>query len=224
VGPYKNLVGTFHPPTEILIDPLLADTLSPEMRAAGLVEAGKICFCRGGDAFMEYLAMAPGPATSGHALEPVVKASLMAKKWFIETDEFDQAERLLLNFGHTFGHAIEGATHFRIAHGLGVAVGILCALEYRKASGGEANARVTALDEHMRELLGAAPGLKAELGQLSVEDVVERLQSDKKHTATHYTLILPDADGKIALTRHEKSGAVRERIRAAVAAAIGTLS
>jgi 3-dehydroquinate synthase len=223
VGPYKNLVGTFHPPTEILIDPLLADTLTPEQRAAGLIEAGKICYCRGERAFAEYLALAPDAGMDGAALEPVLTASLMGKKWFIETDEFDQAERLLLNFGHTFGHAIEGATHFRIAHGIAVAVGILCALDFRKGMGAPDHARVEALDRHMRQLLSAAPGLSAELAQLPVADVVERFEADKKHSATHYTLILPDTDGGIALTRHEKNEAARGRIRAAVASAIGTL-
>jgi 3-dehydroquinate synthase len=224
VGPYKNLVGTFHPPVEILIDPLLTDTLTPEQRAAGLIEAVKICYCRGESAFAEYLALRPDAAMSGTAIEPVLSASLMAKKWFIETDEFDQAERLLLNFGHTFGHAIEGATHFRIAHGIGVAVGILCALEFRKTAGDPENARVMQLEAHLRSLLSAAPGLAAELKQLSVTDVVERLEADKKHTATHYTLILPGSNGEIALTRHEKLEPVRERIRTAVASAIRTLS
>jgi 3-dehydroquinate synthase len=223
VGPYKNLVGTFHPPMEILIDPLLADTLTPEQRAGGLVEAGKICFCRGEEAFEEYLSMKPAAGMNGAELEPVLTASLMAKKWFIETDEFDQGKRLLLNFGHTFGHAIEGATHFRIAHGFAVAVGILCALEFRMAAGGKENGRITALEGHMRELLSAAPGLRAELSQLSALDVVERLQADKKHTGTHYTLILPEEDGRIALTRHEKSDAVRKQIGAAVETAIGKL-
>jgi 3-dehydroquinate synthase len=223
VGPYKNLIGTFHPPTEILIDPSLADTLTPEQRAGGLIEAAKICYCRGARAFAEYLAMAPGALMDGAALEPVVTASLMAKKWFIETDEFDQGERLLLNFGHTFGHALEGATHFRIAHGIGVAVGILCALEFRKAMGNPENLRVGELEGHMRLLLGAAAGLRTELECVSVADVVERFEADKKHSATHYTLILPGADGEIALTRHERSAAMRERVGAAVEAAIGKL-
>jgi 3-dehydroquinate synthase len=219
VGPYKNLVGTFHPPIEILVDPLLVDSLTPEQRSAGLIEAAKICYCRGPQAFDEYLALNPNPGMSGERIEPVLVASLLSKKWFIETDEFDQAERLLLNFGHTFGHAIEGATHFRIAHGIAVAVGILCALEFRRGSGAPDVAFVRQLEAHMRQLLAASPGLSAELAQLPIEDVVERLQADKKHTATHYTLILPGADGDIALTRHEKSAATVDLIRAAVASA-----
>jgi 3-dehydroquinate synthase len=223
VGPYKNLIGTFHQPKEIFIDPLLADSLTLEQRAAGLVEAGKICFCRGEEAFEEYLTLAPTAAMDGAALEPIVRASLLAKKWFVEKDEFDQAERLLLNFGHTFGHAIEGATHFQVSHGIAVAVGILCALEFRRAAGGKDNSLISALDRHMRDLLKTSPGLQAELAAVSVTDVVERIQADKKHTRTHYTLILPGANGEIALTRHEKSDAVAERLAAAVKAAIGTL-
>ena len=109
VGPYKNLVGTFHPPKQIDIDPLLATTLASEQIAAGLIEAAKICFCRGPASFAEYLGQEPGVGMGTQALEHVILTSLLAKKHFIEIDEFDKKERLLLNFGHTFGHAIEGA-------------------------------------------------------------------------------------------------------------------
>lgn len=128
VGPYKNLIGTYHPPESVLVDPSLTLTLSDEGRAGGLVEAAKICFCRGEDTFREYISFKPRPAMSVEQVERVAKCSLLAKKWFIEIDEFDKAERLLLNFGHTFGHAIEGASHFEIEHGVGVGFGILCAL------------------------------------------------------------------------------------------------
>ena len=50
---------------------------------------------------------------------------LCAKKWFIEIDEFDRAERRLLNFGHTFGHALEAATEFSVNHGVAVVIGML---------------------------------------------------------------------------------------------------
>ncbi len=224
VGPYKNLIGTFHPPQEILIDPTFADTLTPEQRSAGLIEAGKICFCRGDRAFSDYLSLHPSPFMDGAAIEPVLIASLMAKKWFIETDEFDRAERLLLNFGHTFGHAIEGATHFRVSHGAAVAVGILCALAFRSAEGGPSVERVAQLEEHMRDLLSANPGVAAELAQTSIVDIADRFEADKKHTSTDYTLILPDAAGAIALTRYPKNAATREKIERAIKTAFQTLN
>ena len=69
------------------------------------------------------------------ALQQVIAASLTAKKHFIEIDEFDKKERLLLNFGHTFGHAIEGASNYAIPHGIGVGLGILCSLAFQRSRG-----------------------------------------------------------------------------------------
>ncbi len=112
VGPYKNLVGTFHPPAAVVIDPALASSLSVEQRVSGLIEACKICYCRGEEAFHEYLGLQPSSSMTAEQTERILLLSLLSKKWFIEVDEFDRAERLLLNFGHTFGHAVEGSFWF----------------------------------------------------------------------------------------------------------------
>ena len=134
-GAVQESDGTFHPPTEILIDPLMADTLTPEQRAAGLIEAAKICYCRGRTSRLRSIWRWRRRVDGRCPLEPVVTASLMAKKWFIETDEFDQGGRLLLNFGHTFGHAHRRRDALPDFARDGVAVGILCALEFRKRDG-----------------------------------------------------------------------------------------
>ncbi len=141
VGPYKNLVGTFHPPAAIMIDPGLVSTLSLEQTVSGLVEACKICYCRGTAAFQEYLDLKPSPSMTEGQIEQAVLLSLSSKKWFIEIDEFDRAQRLLLNFGHTFGHAIEGASHFRISHGIAVGVGMLCAIRLGELDGENLSSR-----------------------------------------------------------------------------------
>ena len=86
VGPYKNLVGTFHPPSHIYVDPSLAETLPRDQFASGLIEAAKITFCRGSEAFAAYLACDPSIAMPTPALERVILNSLHAKKWFIEVD------------------------------------------------------------------------------------------------------------------------------------------
>jgi len=59
------------------------------------------------------------------AINQIITLSLLSKKEIIEKDEFDQKERKLLNFGHTFGHAIESATSYKINHGISVGLGIL---------------------------------------------------------------------------------------------------
>ena len=164
VGPYKNLVGTFHPPQHIRIDPLLASTLPPEQFAGGLVEAAKICFCRGPQSFARYLSQTPAPLMSPAALEQVILESLQAKKHFIEIDEFDKKERLLLNFGHTFGHALEGASNYGIPHGIAVALGILCSFAFQRQRGIQTDDPTAArLQHHLDALISTLPNLSQQM-------------------------------------------------------------
>lgn len=218
VGPYKNLVGTFHPPDSILIDPSLTLSLSTEQRVSGLIEACKICYCRGPEAFKEYLDLKPSSSMGVTATEGVVVLSLLSKKWFIEKDEFDRAERLLLNFGHTFGHAMEGASHFRISHGVAVGVGILCAIRFGELTGRTyaENSRVHIFANHIRHLLDEVPMLSKELGSLSAEDVLDRFESDKKHDAYQYSLILVAEGGHVELVRISKTSDSRRLLEQAV--------
>jgi 3-dehydroquinate synthase len=203
VGPYKNLVGTFHPPQRILIDPALAHTLPTDQRASGLIEAAKICFCRGPESFEKHLSYNPSPDITTESLQQVILNSLLAKKHFIEIDEFDKKERLLLNFGHTFGHAIEGATHYAIPHGIAVGLGILCALAFQRRRGIDYSSapRVAHLEQHLHQMVHALPGLNRHLQSLSLDEVLERMASDKKHTTTQYTLILVAPTGEVILDR-----------------------
>lgn len=203
VGPYKNLVGTFHPPQHIYIDPGLAQTLPRDQFASGLIEAAKICFCRGEADFQAYLACGPTVDMPADRLERLIRTSLLAKKYFIEIDEFDKKERLLLNFGHTFGHAIEGASNYGIPHGIAVGVGILCSLAFQRARGIDFSAvtRVALFEEHLNSLVSTMPGLREQLASLDLAEVLERFASDKKHSAANYTLILVDGQGEVQLER-----------------------
>ncbi len=221
VGPYKNLVGTFHPPQTVWIDPELARTLPIDQQASGIIEAAKICFCRGSESFRHYLSTGPHPGMDSRALGALITHSLHAKKWFIEIDEFDRKERLLLNFGHTFGHAIEGASHYAISHGIAVGLGILCALAFeRQASGTSdpyANAPMVAkLADHLDTLIRAVPKLRESVGALSLPEVLERFESDKKHTEDAYALVLVETSGAVVLRKIPKSAEVRSRIEQAI--------
>lgn len=221
VGPYKNLVGTFHPPQTVWIDPELARTLPLDQQASGIIEAAKICFCRGPQSFREYLSTQPHPGMDSTALGALILHSLHAKKWFIEIDEFDKNERLLLNFGHTFGHAIEGASHYAISHGIAVGLGILCALEFVRQSSPDRDPygdtpNVAMLAAHLDTLIRAVPNLKEPVGLLSLNEVLERFESDKKQTQDAYTLILVEPTGEVALKRIAKSAEVRSRVEQAI--------
>lgn len=226
VGAYKNIVGTFNVPQTVLIDPSLTATLSAEQRVAGLVEAAKICFCRDNETFARYMALSPTVGMAAEAFEPVIGLSLGAKKWFIETDEFDHAERLLLNFGHTFGHALEGASHYRLSHGVAVGVGILCSLDYSHAQHGHAfTGRALELERHLCALLAEVPDLADILRAIDVPEALDRLKSDKKHEAEHYRFVTVDEHEQLQLVRIAKSSAQGDAlIAAAISRAVARLS
>jgi 3-dehydroquinate synthase len=125
---------------------------------------------------------------------------------------------LLLNFGHTFGHAIEGATHFAVSHGIAVGLGILCAIEFERQRGVRYDgvARVKRLETHLHEMISEVPDLAKAIGAMNVPDVMERFQSDKKHGVGHFTLILVAGNGDVVLRKIGKSAAVESDVERAI--------
>lgn len=188
VGAFKNLIGNFHPPSRIDILPVFARTLPAVELAGGAAEAAKIAFCRGSSAFADYERLA-APVLSGEwqeqQLGELLHATLAVKKWFIETDEFDRAERRLLNFGHTWGHALESATSFAIPHGLAVAIGMMASICFTQHQAAHMN-----LWNHCLALL--LPVLEqAQLEAFDPECFLKAFLADKKHSPGHYHLIVP---------------------------------
>ncbi|WP_419807007.1 3-dehydroquinate synthase [Terriglobus sp.] len=218
VGPYKNLVGTFHPPQRVLADPEFVRTLPLDQRASGLIEAVKICFCKGAESFAKHMSFEPSVEMGSEALEGLILNSLESKRWFIEVDEFDKNERLLLNFGHTFGHAMEGASHFAIAHGIGVGLGIECAIAMQERAGVDYGgaSQVGQLRQHLRTMVGSDPTVRSVLPTLDLDDVLDRIGSDKKHGTDFYTFILIAADGRVELTKLPRTQQTLAAAKAAV--------
>lgn len=218
VGEVKNLVGGIYPPRHVYVDPMFLGSLSPAALASGFAEAAKIAFCRSAAAFTGYLerysAFADDPTELIHHV-------LLAKKWFIEIDEHDRAERRLLNFGHTFGHALEAATDHALPHGLAVAVGVLCATAHPLAARNEAT---IALGRHCTELIGLAGDLVPAAVAGYDPGVFERaLRSDKKHSAGWFHLILPAEAGGVAEVRLRSDDAGWASVAEATRRTIDTL-
>ena len=125
---YKNLIGTFYPPSEIVINSSCFKTLTNYDLASGLGEIVKFNVLRG----VGTIAKLEDDIEKLIALNlPTIKAyienSLTFKKEFVETDEFDNGIRVKLNFAHTFGHSIETASDYMIPHGTAVAIGTVIA-------------------------------------------------------------------------------------------------
>ena len=223
VGAFKNLVGSFYPPDEIMVPVAAVKTLPAEHIAAGRCEAAKICFARGDQCFDDYLAIV---AANGAAVEPMIELSLGAKKWFIEVDEFDQNERLLLNFGHSFGHALESCTSYGVTHGVAVGVGCLAAMAFSQHvhPGLGDHPRVRALSSDLLTTLDALPGLGERLSEVGREDFFRYWQSDKKHNPGEYKPILLDERAQLERSALPRDAASDQAIWEAFEAARGLVA
>jgi 3-dehydroquinate synthase len=213
---YKNLVGNFYPPKDVLIDVEFARTLSKEMVVGGLFEAGKICYAKSYEAFQGYLAQGPKAETPAAGLQRIILMALKTKKWFIEVDEFDQKERLLLNYGHTFGHALEAGTDFSVSHGIAVGVGMMVAVEYANdqswlnVTGQE---RTSVLGQHVRDMIGLGSDCVVEPPhEIDLSRVMEKFENDKKHLAGAYRVVCPRNEGALELVAVPKTDPARAGI------------
>jgi 3-dehydroquinate synthase len=218
---HKNLVGNFYPPQKILIDLDFVTTLDTEMIVGGLFEAAKICFAHGGEKFDAYLALAPEAARTPEQMGPLVDLALRTKKWFIEVDEFDQKERLLLNFGHTFGHAAEAVTDFGVSHGIGVGLGMLVACVYARQQSlldAAGERRANSLSDHVRNMLGPLFAEKAFVkAPIDVALAMEKFAFDKKHRADAFRVVVPAGDGALKLLSLPRDAATVQALARAYA-------
>src|SRR5262249_20725678 len=115
----KNLIGAFYQPLCVVADTSLLATLSPRAFAAGMAEVAKIAMILDADLF-ERLEDIAARLTAGdaEALAPLVARSIELKAQIVERDERESGDRMLLNYGHTIGHALEaGAGYGTLLHG-----------------------------------------------------------------------------------------------------------
>jgi 3-dehydroquinate synthetase len=132
----KNLVGAFHPPAGVLVDPDLLDTLPPERFREGLVEIFKALLVGRASAAREMAGRLEGLARD-RDVDRFLAEAIGVKLAIVGRDPRESGERRVLNFGHTLGHAIEAASGYRgWSHGEAVAVGMAAALRISAATEG----------------------------------------------------------------------------------------
>lgn len=124
-GGCKNIVGAFHQPKGVIIDPDVLDTLSPRQISNGLAESVKMALTHNAELFEMF-------EKDNFNLDTVIELSIKIKRDVVEADEKELGLRRVLNFGHTVGHAIESNTP-SLYHGECVALGMLpmCSGEVR---------------------------------------------------------------------------------------------
>ena len=189
----KNLVGAFHQPRLVLIDPEYLRTLPAGERANGLAEVVKHALVADAELFAWLEAHARELAQPSHLDYHAINRCLEIKTEIVAADEREQGRRAVLGFGHTIGHALEAATGHRLAHGQAVAVGML--VEGRVACG--CRSFPEAELARLGRLLGAL-GLPDSLPDLAFERLGPFLCADKKRRQAELRLALPSAIGRMS--------------------------
>jgi 3-dehydroquinate synthase len=200
----KNLIGAFHQPAMVLIDPQVLDTLSIRELRAGYAEVVKYGLIDD-FAFFEWCEANGAALLAGDLAlrEYAIAHSVSAKARIVAADEHEtNGTRALLNLGHTFGHALEAETGFSQAliHGEGVAAGCSLAFAFSAAQGicsGQDAERVAA---HWRDA-GLPDGLAAARISASGARLVDHMRHDKKMAAGTLPFLLARGIGQTYLDK-----------------------
>jgi 3-dehydroquinate synthase len=175
----KNILGTFYPPSKIIIYPGFLNTLNKVDYISGLGEIFKFHILQNKiDQFDAY----------GN-IESMILDGLKYKTDILSRDEFDKGERKFLNYGHTFGHALESVSNHEIPHGLGVILGSIIATRLANKLGYQVNNYDTILDKGASLIKDSKLVLKSEWFDLN--KLLPIIKSDKKSTGK-LTMVLVD--------------------------------
>lgn len=180
----KNLVGSFYQPSLVCCDTALMDTLSPDIYRDGCAEVIKYGMILDGELY-DILHTLPFDR------EAVVARCVEIKRDVVQQDEFDNGIRGLLNFGHTFGHAIEKLSDFGISHGEAVAKGMVIAARMAPLCG-----LCDVADELSALLVRYGFDVSCPYG---AQEIYDALLSDKKRRGGKISVVLPRAVGDCIL-------------------------
>lgn len=210
----KNLIGSFHQPLAVIIDPGVLDTLPEREYRAGLFEIIKHGVIADADLFY-LMSREPGRVLS-HAPEVVDRMicdSVRIKAEVVSGDEKEQDRRRILNFGHTFGHALEAETGYsQFLHGEAVAWGMKAATLLAERE------RLLPAQEG-REILQCVEsyGPLPSLTGIDPARIAARLKSDKKTVQGRIHFVLPERIGTVKITADVEERHVAEAIEEALA-------
>jgi 3-dehydroquinate synthetase len=210
----KNLVGAFHQPRLVLADTDVLATLPPREFRAGYVEGRQIRPARRRGLFRLAGAERAGRVRQGRgALTRAIAVAVQGKAGIVARDETETGERMLLNLGHTFGHALETWAGFsdRLLHGEAIAIGICLAFRLSEEMGFIGNNSVTRVERHF-----AALGLPTRIADIpggqspDAAALLEIMGQDKKVREGRLTLILARGIGEAFITRDVSTPTVHD--------------
>ncbi len=195
----KNLIGAFYQPKKVLIDTNVLNTLSDKDFQCGMGEVIKYAFIEKSCNAKEYFNLFElfeniNPNEVKNKIEEIIYACVSLKAAVVEQDEKENGLRAILNLGHTYAHAIETISNYKIAHGQAVAAGIKMALKTSLLRG-IINENYYNFGTNLIDKFNLAPKIK----KLNFDNVIEIMKSDKKVKNSKINLILPRTAAQAAL-------------------------
>lgn len=197
----KNLIGAFHHPRLVLVDPIFLESLLEVEYAVGMAEVVKTALLAGPD-FWDYLCQETDALRRRDTatLTEVIERCLAYKAGIVSRDPEDHAERRVLNLGHTIGHAIEELDAKTYSHGEAVSVGLCFALQLSARIGLPQSVVVAA------ESLLRAFGLPVKAPGLDIERMLQLITEDKKTRGGVMRWVLLENVGQPVVTSHPPAG------------------
>jgi 3-dehydroquinate synthase len=184
----KNLVGAFKQPTVVIMDTAVLATLPGAEFRSGLAEVIKHGIIGAPTLFAQLEESGPG------SLKHLVTDAVRVKVAIVEEDPLEQGRRMLLNLGHTFGHAIELVSNFTVRHGEGVALGMVAATHMAAAL----SRCAPALADRIQRVIDRH-GLPVELHGYQSDDILAAMGHDKKRAGKTLRFIIPQAIGDVVV-------------------------
>jgi len=189
----KNLIGAFHQPQAVLIDPSFLKTLPPREFSAGIAEIIKMAVCFNKD-FFEWLEL--NDLRDEQNIKVAIQKSVETKAWVVSQDEKEKGLRAALNYGHTFGHVIENETNYNTyLHGEAVGIGMCMANDTSVKIGIMTEEESTRI-KNLLEKYNIPTSYKIK----DIEDFYEHFFLDKKSLDNKIKFILASSLGDCKIT------------------------
>ncbi len=192
-GPAKNSIGTFYHPKVVFCDTSFLSTLPERAFLAGYAEVLKMALVFDNDFYNflienQELISLRDEATLLH----IIDKSLELKSKVVEIDETEQGDRALLNFGHTFGHALETYFNYseKLLHGEAVSLGIVLAARFSNQEGYLSECKLENIDDHLRFMKLPTVTTHIHNGKLDIVKLLTFMKQDKKVVGDNINLIL----------------------------------
>lgn len=205
----KNLIGLFKAPEVVLIDPQCLKTLPQKEWKSGLAEIIKYAII-GDEVLFEELEREIGKIDQGQ-IESWIQRCSQAKMNLVDRDPLDQHDRLALNYGHTFAHALEAISLYHppsYSHGEAVAIGMSCAAHVSVLM-----KKLSEKDQRRQDELCLKAGLPIDLPLEWIDQVVDKMKQDKKSISQKINLILPEKIGKVVRMQNIDPDFLKQALR-----------